>query len=340
MHDATSRADAAAVVAGWGVTDLVALAGDASTRRYLRGRDASGRSVVVMDCGGSVPEESGGFDAFPFTRWQRRYREIGIRVPGVLALDRACGVVLLEDLGDELLQRRVETLGAARCADLYARAVHWGRLLAGASFPEDPDEDPLVPARLALEMDLLLAHLARLPLPQGLPALQQAARALDRSRDPALSRARRLLHALCDDVHAAGSMTPCHRDFHARNLILCDGDLAVIDFQDTRRGPRAYDLASLAWDPYVALPEPMIERLVAAWRPRGADEASWDREVRLAGGQRLLKAAGSYAYLSRGCGRPQYAQWLPPALARAKERLSAWEPAGEAFLLLEAVRTP
>ena len=57
----------------------------------------------------------------------------------------------------------------------------------------------------------------------------------------AVSEARELLHALCEDVHrpTEGAMVLCHRDYHARNLmILDDGDatLAVIDFQDTRRG--------------------------------------------------------------------------------------------------------
>jgi aminoglycoside/choline kinase family phosphotransferase len=101
-------------------------------------------------------------------------------------------------------------------------------------------------------------------------------------------------------------------------------DLAVIDFQDTRRGPRAYDLASLAWDPYVSLPQELMDDLVEAWRPIDASRAEWHDEVALAAGQRLIKAAGSYAWLGHGCGRAEYLRWFAPALSRALERLADW----------------
>ena len=326
-------AEALASLSAWRVdpSSIVPLAGDASSRRYLRAR-ADGRSVVVMDCGEPLPAMLDGRDGFAFTRWQAFYRALGIRVPEVLAIDRGAGLVLLEDLGDELLQERVQARGAAACESLYLRAAHWASLLAveGTRLyepAEDPDEDPLVPARLALEMDLLLVHASRrihAPGSESLPPLRRAARSLDATSDEALLHARVLLHRLCDDVHAAGRMALCHRDYHARNLIVVGEELAVIDFQDTRRGPRAYDLASLAWDPYVTLPPGLIERLQEAWRPEGVDLGAWDLEVRLAAGQRLLKAAGSYAWLSRECGKPRYEQWLQPALSRAHERLSNW----------------
>ena len=45
----------------------------------------------------------------------------------------------------------------------------------------------------------------------------------------------------------------CHRDYHSRNLMLHDGRLHIIDFQDARLGPDTYDLASLLRDSYVDL---------------------------------------------------------------------------------------
>lgn len=332
------RPEAVAALAEWKIRleSLSELAGDASTRRYLRGRDVSQASVIVMDCGGPLPGMSGGRDGFAFTRWQAFYRDLGIRVPGVMGVAREAGLVLLEDLGDELLQLRVESAGAAACEPAYQRAVSWGRLLAeeGAHRfdpPGDPDEDPLVPARLALEMDLFLVHASGLMPPEGdasLPPLQGASRALEEAAAAKYAPARALLHRLCEDVHGFAGMVPCHRDYHARNLMMTGSasseDVAVIDFQDTRRGPRAYDLVSLAWDPYVTLPGGMIDRLVEAWRPQGSTRSEWDEELRLAAGQRLLKAAGSYAWLSRKGGKPQFARWLEPALERAHERLEHW----------------
>lgn len=317
----------AAFLAAAGVqpASLAPLAGDASTRRYHRGRLAAGGTAVVMEDG-----EPG-----PFARWAAFYERLGLRVPRVLASDEALGAMVLEDLGDEMLQHRLEAEGAEACRPHYETAVDWIRLLVerGTELhrPARPDEDdPLVPRRLAWEMDFLLRHalgLAEEALPE------------EPSASPGeLGPARALLHELCTAVHAGSSagLALCHRDYHARNLVVTPaGELAVIDFQDTRRGPRAYDLASLLFDPYVELPRELVEALQERARPEGLDAGAWDREVRLAAGQRLLKAAGSYAMLGLTKGRREYLRWWAPALSRAFERLAgAWEPACELELRL------
>jgi aminoglycoside/choline kinase family phosphotransferase len=169
-------------------------------------------------------------------------------------------------------------------------------------------------------MDFFLLHALGLPLAEV--------------KEPAgaVADARSLLHRLCGDVHGTSARRPmvlCHRDYHARNLLVVSGDsgagLAVIDFQDMRRGPRAYDLASLAWDPYVSLPDSLVGDLVETWRPEDVASGDWHAEVALAAGQRLLKAAGSYAYLARERGLPRFRRWLEPALRRAMDRLAGWE---------------
>src|SRR3989442_6359877 len=40
----------------------------------------------------------------------------------------------------------------------------------------------------------------------------------------------------------------CHRDYHGWNIMARDGAVGVLDFQDARMGPQAYDLASLLTD--------------------------------------------------------------------------------------------
>ena len=313
--------EAAGVDAG----SLAPLAGDASTRRYHRARLAGGGTAVVMENG-----EPG-----PFARWARFYEALGLRVPRVLAADEELGAMVLEDLGDEMLQHRLESAGAEACREHYLRAVDWQRALAerGTELfePESPTaDDPLVPKRLAWEMDFLLRHALQLT-DEALPEDPE-------SSPGALGPARALLHELCTAVHAGSpaGLALCHRDYHARNLVVTPaGELAVIDFQDTRRGPRAYDLASLLFDPYVSLPRELVDELREHGRPEGADEAGWDRELRLAAGQRLLKAAGSYAMLGLTKGRREYLQWWAPALSRAFELLAgAWEPTCELELRL------
>ena len=55
----------------------------------------------------------------------------------------------------------------------------------------------------------------------------------------------------------------CHRDYHSRNLMLSQGQLYLIDFQDARMGPDTYDLASLLRDSYVDLNDIAINELIA-----------------------------------------------------------------------------
>ena len=62
---------------------------------------------------------------------------------------------------------------------------------------------------------------------------------------------------------AAEPRVLCHRDYHSRNLMLHDGQLYIIDFQDARMGPDTYDLVSLLRDSYVDLTEAQVDELIA-----------------------------------------------------------------------------
>src|ERR1700761_4023184 len=79
---------------GFAPSELEPLAQDASFRRYLRIRGA--RPAVLMD---APPPE----DVRPFLRIADHLRSAGLRVPAILAADEARGLVLEEDLGDDLL---------------------------------------------------------------------------------------------------------------------------------------------------------------------------------------------------------------------------------------------
>ena len=79
---------------GFSPDHLEPLAQDASFRRYLRIR--GDRPAVLMD---APPPE----DVRPFLRIAAHLRSIGLRVPTILAADEARGLVLEEDLGDDLV---------------------------------------------------------------------------------------------------------------------------------------------------------------------------------------------------------------------------------------------
>src|ERR1700735_4390954 len=79
---------------GYGSASVAPLAQDASFRRYLR-LVGGPRPAVLMD---APPPE----DIRPFVRIAEHLAAIGMSVPEIIAADEAQGLLLEEDLGDDL----------------------------------------------------------------------------------------------------------------------------------------------------------------------------------------------------------------------------------------------
>lgn len=96
-----------------------------------------------------------------------------------------------------------------------------------------------------------------------------------------------------------------HRDFQSQNILVHAGEIRLVDFQGMRLGPLTYDLASLVWDPYVALPAELRADLVARFAAGcgGAVQASAGPSIGsmtvAAGLQRVMQALGAFAYLGQ-----------------------------------------
>jgi N-acetylmuramate 1-kinase len=109
--------------------------------------------------------------------------------------------------------------------------------------------------------------------------------------------------------------TVIHRDFHSRNLmILNDGTLGVIDFQDAMIGPRTYDLVSILKDCYISWDVSLQKKWCYDFYQKlhipGDFNVFW-REFTLCGLQRHLKVLGIFARLNYRDGKDQYLNDLP-----------------------------
>lgn len=279
--------------AGRGDATLEPLAGDLSTRRYFRLRSPGGQTRVVA----CYPE--------PHSDAQRRFAlaaallaRIPVRVPAIELDDAAAGFALLEDLGDRTLFEHAELGARARKGYLEA-ALEDGRRIAALA-PEEVSalgSPPLDRALLARELEGAVRHFLA---PRGLaPAGFVAA-----------------LEELCAHL-AADPPVPCHRDFMVRNLIpVGPAAVAVLDFQDLRLGPPAYDLASLLNDSWFAAAG--LEReLVSRFLPDGVAPVQYRRAVV----QRALKAVGTFCACAAR-GDPRRLPLVGPTLARARRHLA------------------
>ncbi len=111
-----------------------------------------------------------------------------------------------------------------------------------------------------------------------------------------------------------------HRDFHSRNLMLYKDQIAVIDFQDGRLGPAAYDVVSLIFDSYVPLKADQRKRLleiVSRHIKSNFDRSfseDFDAQLKAVLLQRQLKAIGSFGYLTILKNKGNYLKYVHPAV--------------------------
>jgi aminoglycoside/choline kinase family phosphotransferase len=111
-----------------------------------------------------------------------------------------------------------------------------------------------------------------------------------------------------------------HRDFHSRNIMVKDEQLALIDFQDARLGASSYDLVSLVFDNYVGfnlttrtelLAQGLASlELVLTREETHALHASYPAMIL----QRQLKAIGTYGFLTLNKKRGNYLRYVAPAV--------------------------
>jgi len=282
---------------------VVPLTGDASDRRYFRIVPAQGRTFVLALH--AAPFE---FATLPFVNVAELFSAMPVPVPRVIGEASDLGVLALDDLGDVTLQAHLGSASAVAHAALYRKAVSLievlqrrGRELADARHV--PYGIAFDQAKLMWEMDFFLKHF--LEGYRGVvftPAGRDALRTVFEQLTAELAAEPRVL---------------CHRDYHSRNLMLRDGELYIIDFQDARMGPDTYDLASLLRDSYVDLPESALEDLLAhflAIRGQRVEAATFRQRFDVMALQRNLKALGTFGYQTAARGNPVYIQYMPRTL--------------------------
>ena len=110
-----------------------------------------------------------------------------------------------------------------------------------------------------------------------------------------------------------------HRDFQSQNVMINEGAAWLIDFQGMRYGLAQYDLASLLYDPYVALTSDDRLELLAFYKNRLEQkgvhlDSDFDEVFRWCALQRLMQALGAYGFLGLKKNRPDFLAHTPVAL--------------------------
>ncbi len=218
---------------------LEVVSGDASFRRYFRAKfnvtDDHTVSVIAVD---APPDKE---DNPSFVNIAKVLGDFGVQVPEVYEVDYENGFMLLSDLGDSLL---LPLLTESTVDEYYQQALQGLLPIQRSSF-----ESPLP----AYDYTLLMAEMSLF-----------TDWFLERHLGLVLGDADRVMlktsYAYLVGEAIEQPQVTVHRDYHSRNLMLLkNGSLGVIDFQDAVHGPITYDAISLLKDCYCKWPKRQVD---------------------------------------------------------------------------------
>ncbi len=299
----------------------VRITGHASNRRFFRlllgaGSGSAILAVYPPDQGEALERQ------IRCTRW---LQAAGVRVPRVLV--QGPRSVLLEDGGDDLLSNFGGHSGSR--LRYYRQALE-----AMVQMQRHAEHAPLPNPEWALDAERLRAELAfaERHAIAGWLGVGSGSTARGRAFD-------RLVEAI-----ARLPMAVCHRDFHARNLLVFNERIVVLDFQDLMAGPFLYDLASLLWDNYCDPGYPLVSEVLSRFWHRRAWSLTVDAAAAiptlppglppaarqafcLVGLQRSIKALGTFGYQVSVAGNAGYARYVPRTWRHVQTAANAlgWE---------------
>jgi len=295
--------------------DRVKLKGDGSQRQWYRLKNSQG-SLIMVDHGIRETRLTSEVDSF-VQLGKHLYRH-GISVPKIQFYDTFCGLVFLEDLGDDHLQQAVKSTDDPQAIiKLYQSIIDQIILMSrrgAANFDQTwTYQTPAYDRNLILEKECRYFQEAFLNGYLGYKIRFQELEAE--------------FSLLADSALQNPTLGFMHRDMQSRNIMLNDNQAFFIDFQAGRIGPIQYDLASLLIDPYVELPQRMQNRLLDYSLEKLSTTASVDADnfrtcYRYCALTRNLQILGAYAYLSKIKGKKQFEQYIPAALRTLQSNLT------------------
>ncbi len=294
------------------IQSVVRIPGDASTRKYYRVHSETA-SYILMQMEGF--EEQG--LNLPFIEVQKHLQSAGIDVPTILDVEPARGFMLLEDLGDITLLKKLQDVANPDIErHLYERAID---SLIEMQVNASPQRKPANIGGYSLKFDFE-------------KLMWEVNFAIEHFYEQHLKREisdadRKIMHEGFSEICTILAHEPVvftHRDFHSRNIMVTPSPhtgqterLVMIDFQDARMGPAQYDLASLLKDSYYQLEESQIDRLLdyavartEALTGNRLDRAHYRTIFDLMSIQRNFKAIGSFASFQNRRGNATYLKYI------------------------------
>jgi hypothetical protein len=307
---------------GLNLATLAPASADASARRYFRLASAGGHGPTLIAVDAPPPEK-----CREFAEIAGLLAQAGVHVPRVLECDLEQGFMLVTDLGTkpyiEVLDPSDWQAARPLMRDALDALIRWQSSSREGVLP------PFDEAFLRREMELMPEWFIE----------RHLGRTVDDTMRGVLDRTYALLIASA----RAQPQVFMLRDFMPRNLMVCEPNPGVLDFQDAVHGPITYDIASLLRDAFVSWDEEFEldciayywERAKKAGLPVDADVGEFYRQIEWMGLQRHIKVLGLFARLFHRDGKSRYLADLPRFLGYARKVSERYRPLAPFARLLD-----
>ena len=277
--------------------DMQLIETDASFRKYYR---INKNNVLIMD----APNERGE-SVKSFQIIDKILSEMGISVPAIHCIDEKNGFILLEDLGDQVFSR---ILNSDNEYELYKNAIAVLAHIYLESIKKKFDNKKIY----SFSIDILIEE-ASLFYEWFLEKHCKISLANEEKIEY-----QEILKKIFNEINFTSSALVL-RDYHVDNLILLKNrkginQVGVIDFQDALIGSNAYDLVSLLEDVRKPIKTTLKEKLIEEYIDlTGYDLRRLLQEMRYFSIQRNLKIIGIFSRLKYRDGKPQYMELIKNA---------------------------
>jgi len=283
--------------------DVEPINSDASFRKYER-ITAKKQKFIFMDAN---PKHCDPIDSFIKTN--KILHDMGVKVPEIIASDVDAGLMLLEDLGDELLAKILENQFYNE-VEFYRNTVNV-LIHINKSDTQNLDSDGYLEE---YNEEILLKEASLFP-DYYLDIFETEIKDQDAFKSDFLEQIKDIIAKLKykNDKFV-------HRDFHAENIIYLNDEkekikqIGLIDFQDALIGNPTYDLMSLLQDARRDVSKFLAEDMIKYFTFQIGEQENLEdfmNDYNIQGAIRNLKILGIFCRLKTRDKKAQYIQYIP-----------------------------
>lgn len=249
-----------------------------------------------------------------FINFTKTFKELGLRVPEIISVDKSFKYYLLEDLGSLSLKdiSFANDLHFSKKEKLYKQAL--SDLLAFQILGKEHIDFNYCYESKNFDKQQIFFDIKRFQTFFVKQILENSLINIDLTH---------LYAGLWEKIRHRRDKYFMYRDFQPRNILVKDQTLYYIDYQAGRRGPLEYDVASFLYSSSIALTEKEREKLLEYYisllkESEGINRRTFISDFKIYAIIRLIQVIGSYGYTFYAIKNLERLNAIPSALKKMR----------------------